>query len=224
MHSVQQNNATYRSLPAHARVVIIGGGVIGCSVAYHFAKLGWRDVVLLERSRLTCGTTWHAAGLIVSGFSSETEIYIAKYTRDLYERLADETGQDTGFYANGYMQIASNLERLESLRRRADYCRAHGVNTEEISASEIKHMWPLFHTQDILAGFFTAGSHQLCLAHIEFILPRGQLAHISLVWRTWNLAPHPQSSIFPGSNSDLSFDLGIMTQGTHVAIQYLSSF
>ena len=143
-------------IPTQAQVVVVGGGVIGCSVAYHLTKLGWRDVVLLERTQLTAGTTWHAAGLIVTGFSTETDIYIAKYTRDLYERLGEETGQDTGFKAVGYMQIASNRERLESLRRGADYCRGHGVSTEEISAAEIKRMWPLFDTSDILAGFYTA--------------------------------------------------------------------
>jgi 4-methylaminobutanoate oxidase (formaldehyde-forming) len=81
---------------------------------------------------------------------------MAKYTRDLYDRLGEETGQDTGFKAVGYMQIASNPERLHSLRRRADTCRGHGISTEEISAAEIKEMWPLFHTDDILAGFYTA--------------------------------------------------------------------
>jgi 4-methylaminobutanoate oxidase (formaldehyde-forming) len=152
----QQQKPANSSLPSHAQVVIIGGGVIGCSVAYHLTKLGWRDVVLLERSQLTSGTTWHAAGLIVSGFSTETTIEMAKYTRDLYQRLGDETGQDTGFYANGYMQVANNPERLYSLRSRADFCRAYGVNTEEISVAEIKKMWPLFYTDDLLAGFYTA--------------------------------------------------------------------
>jgi len=145
-----------KSFPTQAQVVIIGGGIIGCSVAYHLTKLGWRDVVLLERAQLTAGTTWHAAGLIVSGFSTETDLYMAKYTRDLYERLGEETGQDTGFKAVGYMQIASNPERLHRMRRRADYSRGHGVYTEEISAAEIKRMWPLFYTDDILAGFYTA--------------------------------------------------------------------
>ncbi len=144
------------SFPAQAQVVIIGGGVIGCSVAYHLTKLGWRDVVLLEQTQLTAGTTWHAAGLIVSGFSTETTINMAKYTRDLYERLGEETGQDTGFKANGYMQIASNPERMDSLRRRTDFCRGYGVVVEEISAAEVKKMWPLFSTDDILAGFYTA--------------------------------------------------------------------
>jgi len=143
-------------LPSHAQAVIIGGGVIGCSVAYHLTKLGWRDVVLLERSQLTAGTTWHAAGLIVSGFSTETEIEMAKYTRELYEKLGDESGQDTGFFANGYIQIASNPERLYSLRQRADYCRAYGVSMEEIPEAEVKALWPLFYTGDILAGFYTA--------------------------------------------------------------------
>jgi 4-methylaminobutanoate oxidase (formaldehyde-forming) len=144
------------SFPTEAQVVIIGGGIIGCSVAYHLTKLGWRDVVLLERAQLTAGTTWHAAGLIVSGFSTETDMHMAKYTRDLYETLGEETGQDTGFKAVGYMQIASNPERLHSLRRRADTCRGYGVSTEEISAAEVKRMWPLFYTDDILAGFYTA--------------------------------------------------------------------
>ena len=153
---IEKQPSEAESFPTQAQVVIIGGGVIGCSVAYHLTKLGWRDVVLLERTQLTAGTTWHAAGLIVSGFSTETDMHMAKYTRDLYERLGEETGQDTGFKAVGYMQIASNPERLNSLRRRADTCRGYGVSTEEISAAEIKRMWPLFDTEDVLAGFYTA--------------------------------------------------------------------
>ncbi|NIU57150.1 MAG: FAD-dependent oxidoreductase, partial [Phycisphaerae bacterium] len=147
--------ASSDAFPTQARVVIIGGGVVGCSVAYHLTKLGWRDVVLLERSQLTAGTTWHAAGLIVTGFSSETTISIAKYTRDLYARLGEETGQDTGFKPVGYIQIASNPDRVDVLRRRADFSRMFGVYTEEISAAEIKKMWPLFETDDILSGFYT---------------------------------------------------------------------
>lgn len=151
-----QSKTANDSLPSHAQVVIIGGGVIGCSVAYHLTKLGWRDVVLLEQSQLTAGTTWHAAGLIVSGFSTETTINMAKYTRDLFERLGEETGQETGFKPIGYLQTASNPERVDSLRRRADFSRGYGVFTEEISTAEVQKMWPLFDTSDILAGFYTA--------------------------------------------------------------------
>ncbi|MGB3714501.1 MAG: FAD-binding oxidoreductase, partial [Candidatus Promineifilaceae bacterium] len=151
-----ESNTTNGTFPSRAQVVIIGGGIIGCSVAYHLTKLGWRDVVLLEATQLTAGTTWHAAGIVVSGFSNETDINIAKYTRDLYEKLGEETGQDTGFKATGYLQIASSPERVHSLRRRVDFSRAYGVITEEISPTEVKNMWPLFYTDDVIAGFYTA--------------------------------------------------------------------
>ena len=143
------------SLPANAQVVIIGGGVAGCSIAYHLTKLGWKDVVLLEQTQLTAGTTWHAAGLIVSGFSTETTIHMAKYTRDLYEKLEEETGLSTGFKPIGYLQPATSKNKMDSLRRRADFARRYGVYTEEISAAEVQKMWPLFETSDVLAGFYT---------------------------------------------------------------------
>ena len=95
------------SLPSRARVVVVGGGVIGSSVAYHLAHAGWKDVVLLERDRLTSGTTWHAAGLIVTfGSTSETSTEMRKYTRDLYAKLEAETGQDTGFKPVGFIEVA----------------------------------------------------------------------------------------------------------------------
>ncbi len=143
------------ALPTQAQVVIIGGGVIGCSVAYHLTKLGWRDVVLLEKSELTSGTTWHAAGLVVSGtFSSETTINMAKYTRDLYANLEAETGLSTGFEPVGYLELATDREWLEGLRRVAGYARTYGHTVEEISAAEVQRMWPLFDTSDVIAGFF----------------------------------------------------------------------
>lgn len=146
---------TQGSFPTQAQVVIIGGGVIGCSVAYHLTKLGWQDVLLLERSELTAGTTWHAAGLIVSGgFGTETTINMAKYTRELLGRLGEETGQDTGFRPVGYLEVASNAERVEGLRRQADFARGYGIDVEQISPAEVKNLWPLMYTDDLLAGFF----------------------------------------------------------------------
>ena len=95
-------------LPKRARVVVVGGGIIGCSVAYHLAHMGWKDVVLLERDRLTSGTTWHAAGLIVTfGSTSETSTEMRKYTRDLYARLEAETGLATGFKPVGFIEVAA---------------------------------------------------------------------------------------------------------------------
>src|SRR5512142_837574 len=106
------------SLPARARVVVVGGGVIGTSVAYHLAQAGWRDVVLLERDRLTSGTTWHAAGLIVTfGSLSETSTRMRQYTRDLYARLEAETEVSTGFRPVGFIELAADQDRLEEYRR-----------------------------------------------------------------------------------------------------------
>ncbi len=145
------------SFPTHAQVVIIGGGVIGCNVAYHLTKLGWRDVVLLERKQLTAGTTWHAAGLVVTGgFRTETGLGMAKYTRELYASLEEETGQATGFKPVGYLELACTRERLHDLRRAAGFQRGYGVNVQEISPSEVKELWPLARTDDVLAGFYTA--------------------------------------------------------------------
>src|SRR3954464_4906560 len=105
-------------VPQRARVVVIGGGIIGCSVAYPLAHMGWKDVVLLERDRITSGTTWHAAGLMVTfGSTSETSTELRKYSRDLYERLEKETGQATGLKKIGFIEVASDNDRLEEYRR-----------------------------------------------------------------------------------------------------------
>src|SRR3546814_9310977 len=101
-------------LPSHARAVIIGGGVIGCSVAYHLAKLGWRDVVLLERKQLTCGTTWHAAGLIGQLRATANMTRLAKYSAELYAGLEAETGVATGFKQNGSISVDRKSTRLNS--------------------------------------------------------------------------------------------------------------
>ena len=141
-------------LPTQAQVVIIGGGIIGCSVAYHLTKLGWRDVLLLERKQLTSGTTWHAAGLIVTPSSSELDVEISTYTRELFKQLEAETGQSTGFKPIGYLQLACTPDWLVERRRMAVAARNFGVNVQEISAAEVNRMWPLAETSDIIAGFY----------------------------------------------------------------------
>ena len=161
-------------IPDRAQVVIIGGGIAGCSVAYHLTKLGWRDVVLLERTQLTAGTTWHAAGLVVTGtFATETSINMSKYSRDLYARLEKETGQDTGFRPVGYLQIASNPERMDKLRRVTDFVRGFGIDVEEISPSEVAKMWPLFDTSDVLAGFYTPDDGRANPVDVTMALAKG---------------------------------------------------
>ncbi len=150
-----QDMGTRTSLPERARVVIVGGGVIGCSIAYHLSKLGWSDVVLLERHELTAGTTWHAAGLITSaGMTDETSLFMSRYSRDLYARLEQETGHSTGFRPVGHISLATNPERLEALRRSSAWMHGFGVPEAEISPREVAEMWPLARTDDVLAGFF----------------------------------------------------------------------
>lgn len=149
-------NSESSSIPKQAHVVIIGGGVIGCSTAYHLTKLGWTDVVVLERKRLTSGTTWHAAGLVVcGGFSTDTMLYMAHYTRELYKNLEKETGLSTGFKPVGYVEIASSASRLRALRNNANFARSYGIDVQEISPNEFKELWPLADPKGILAGFYT---------------------------------------------------------------------
>ncbi|MEI6697878.1 MAG: FAD-dependent oxidoreductase [Mycobacteriaceae bacterium] len=144
-----------KELPARARVVIVGGGVTGCSIAYHLAHLGWTDVVLLEQHELTAGTTWHAAGLITSaGMTDETALFFSRYSRDLYARLEEETGHSTGFNPVGHVSLATNPQRLDALRRSSAWMHGFGVAEHEISARELQDMWPLLDTSDVLAGFY----------------------------------------------------------------------
>jgi 4-methylaminobutanoate oxidase (formaldehyde-forming) len=174
MKEVRTSEKTKNKLPSHAQVVIIGGGVIGCSVAYHLTKLGWRDILLLERKQLTAGTTWHAAGLVeAGGFFSETMIEMAKYTRELYQRLEDETGQSTGFKPVGYLEFATSPSRLEGLRRVASFDRLFDVQMEEISPEKVKELWPLAYTEDMLAGFFTPGDGRVNPVDATMALAKG---------------------------------------------------
>ena len=125
-----------RVAPSHARVVVIGGGIAGCSVAYHLTKLGWRDVLLLERRDISCGTTWHAAGLVGQLRATQNLTRLAKYGGDLYERLEAETGQATGFRRPGSLSVARNAERMHELKRLASMARCFDVDVEVITPAE----------------------------------------------------------------------------------------
>ena len=149
-------SAPSNEIPASANVVIIGGGIIGTSVAYHLGKLGVPDVVLLEKDRLTSGTTWHAAGLINTfGSLSVTSTSMRRYTRDLYANvLPEETGMDCGFLPVGFIELAADGDRLEYYRRVAAFNRHCGVDVVEISPEEVKDRCPAVDVSDVLAGFY----------------------------------------------------------------------
>jgi heterotetrameric sarcosine oxidase gamma subunit len=162
------------ALPDHARVVVVGGGVIGASIAYHLVKLGWRDVVLLERRQLTAGTTWHAAGLVTSaGMASETLLWMARYTRELCLSLEAETGQATGFRPVGHLHLATTPQRLETLRREAAFARGHGVVDEELSAAEFGRLWPAARTDDVLGAFYVADEGRVNPADLTMAYAKG---------------------------------------------------
>ncbi len=158
MNSMSENNPADSIFPEKKKVVIIGGGIIGCSVAYHLSKLGWRDIVLLEKNELTSGTTWHAAGLVeTGGFDYWSLVEMASYSLELYKNLEKETGQSTGYRDVGYLELATNKDQLIGLKRTMEFSRSQGVMTEQISPERVKELWPLATTDDVMAGFITKG-------------------------------------------------------------------
>ncbi len=141
-------------LPARAEIVIIGGGIVGCSIAYHLTRLGITDVLLLERKQLTCGTTWHAAGLIGQLRATRRMTELARYTSELLHTLEAETGQATGFKQNGSISLALNAERFEEMRRGASMAKSFGLAVEVIGPAEIKARYPLLEVGDAVGGVF----------------------------------------------------------------------
>src|SRR5882724_7135167 len=145
------------TLPSHARVVIVGGGIIGCSVAYHLTKLGWRDVVLVEQGHLTSGTTWHAAGLVGQMRPNRTMTEMSRYGIELYAGLEAETGLATGWKRCGSVNVASTPERLVALKRTFANAESFGVEAEFISPAEAGRKWPLLRTDDLVGAVWIPG-------------------------------------------------------------------
>ncbi len=161
------------TLPTQARAVIIGGGVVGCSVAYHLTKLGWTDVVLLERKQLTSGTTWHAAGLVGQLRATQNMTRLARYSAELFRNLEDETGIATGYKQNGSILVCLSEHRLEEARRGASMAKVFGVEIEEMSAADIAARYPGINTDGVLGGLWTPSDGQADPANIAHALAKG---------------------------------------------------
>jgi heterotetrameric sarcosine oxidase gamma subunit len=164
------------AVPTHARVVIIGGGVIGCSIAYHLVKLGCSDVVLLERAQLTSGTTWHAAGLLTTLRDTETQTRLAGYTQELYRRLEAETGQATGIINCGSIQLALTPAKAEEMRRGYRAAQSFGIECEEVGAAEVQRHWPLANVSDVQAAFHFPNDGRVNPTDVTRALARGARA------------------------------------------------
>ena len=163
-------------LPTSARVVIIGGGISGCSVAYHLTALGWTDVMLLERKQLTSGTTWHAAGLVGQLQASQNRTRLAKYSADLYGRLEAETGLATGFRQCGSITVALSAERREEILRLAAMARAFDVEVNELSPAEVAAMYPRLNVEGVVAGVHLPADGQADPANVALALAKGARA------------------------------------------------
>ncbi len=162
-----------KQLPTSAEVVIVGGGVIGCSIAYHLTKRGVSDVVLLERKQLTSGTTWHAAGLIGQLRDNHNMTELAKYTAELYRGLEAETGQAIGYKINGSMSTATNPGRMEDLVRRADMAKVFGLQVDVLGPDGCKDLYPLINVDDVIGGIFIPSDGQADPVGITQALAKG---------------------------------------------------
>lgn len=162
-----------RPVPRHARVVVIGGGVVGCSTAYHLARLGWTDVVLLEQGQLSCGTTWHAAGLVGQLRSQESMTRLIRYSTRLYGELQAETGLATGWKNCGSLAVARTPARLTQLKRTAATARAYGVDCEVVGPREAGERWPVMRTDDLVGGVWLPGDGKVNPSDLTQALARG---------------------------------------------------
>ncbi|MGN7772428.1 GcvT family protein [Phyllobacterium sp. 22552] len=161
------------TLPSHAQIVIIGGGIIGCSTAYHLAKDHKADVILLEMGQLTSGSTWHAAGLVGQLRSSASITRVLKYSVDLYKRLAAETGLETGWKMTGCLRLATNQDRWTEYKRLKTTAGSFGMDMELLSPKEVKAMWPLLNVDDLVGASWLPTDGQASPSDITQSLAKG---------------------------------------------------
>ena len=171
--TVRQRSSQLKEQPTSARAVIIGGGIVGCSTAYHLAKLGWTDTVLVERHKLTSGSTFHAAGLVGQLRTSANITQLLGYSVELYKKLEDETGLATGWKMNGGLRLACNDERWNEVRRQATTAKSFGLEMHLLSPREAQDLWPLMQVDDLVGAAFLPTDGQASPSDITMALARG---------------------------------------------------
>src|ERR1700755_2565686 len=167
--------------PNSARAVIIGGGIVGCSTAYHLAGLGWKDILLLERGKLTSGSTWHAAGLVGQLRTSAGITQLLGYSVSLYDGLEQETGLATGWKRNGGLRLACNRERWTEVKRQATTAHSFGLEMQLLSPREAQDLWPLMQVDDVVGAAFLPTDGQANPSDITQALAKGaRMAGVSI--------------------------------------------
>ena len=167
------NGPRMSELPSSAKIVIVGGGIVGCSVAYHLGKMGLTDVLLLERGKLTCGSTWHAAGLVGQLRTSANITQLLGYSVELYDRLEKETGLATGWKRNGGLRLACNPERWTEVKRQATTATSFGLEMHLLTAKEAQELWPLMQVDDVVGAAFLPTDGQASPTDITMSLAKG---------------------------------------------------
>ncbi len=194
---------TGRALPDQAQVVVIGGGIVGCSVAYHLTKRGWRDVLLLERRQLTSGTTWHAAGLVTQLRATYNMSMLAKYSAELFAQLERETGHGTGYRRTGSILLATTAERWTEVRRQISMARVCGFEVHPISGREAADMWPLLDPADVVGAAFLPGDGIANPTDVTQALAAGaRLGGARVLEHTTVTAVHQQDGRVTGVSTD----------------------
>ena len=169
-------------MKSHVRVLVIGGGVVGVSTLYHLTKKGWTDVALIERTELTAGSTWHAAGLLPLFNMSYTVGQLHKYSVDLYKRLPAETGQDVSFHVTGNLRLATCRERMDEYQKYCGTANTIGVPFEVISPAQVKRLWPLVElggtaeTPAIIGALYHPDDGHIAPADLTMALRKGARA------------------------------------------------
>src|SRR6476620_3793624 len=160
-------------LPSSVKIVIVGGGIIGCSVAYHLGKMGLTDVLLLEQGKLTSGSTWHAAGLVGQLRTSANITQLLGYSVQLYDRLEQETGLATGWKSNGGLRLACNPERWTEVKRQATTATSFGLEMHLLTPKEVQDLWPLMQVDDVVGAAFLPTDGQASPSDIAMSLAKG---------------------------------------------------